>query len=79
MLYPIEIVSGTLRDVLALNPLTPMFELARKWVIDPGAPGPVAAPEGSLCARAAAAMFVLVCVLAVWIFNREAPRIAEEL
>ena len=30
---------GTLRDVLALNPLAPIFELARKWVIDPTAPG----------------------------------------
>jgi hypothetical protein len=25
------------------------------------------------------AIYALVCVLAVWIFNREAPRIAEEL
>jgi hypothetical protein len=25
------------------------------------------------------AIFVAVCALAVWIFNREAPRIAEEL
>ena len=40
VLYPIEIVSGTLRDIIALNPLAPMFELARKWVIDPDAPGP---------------------------------------
>ena len=38
VLYPIEIVSGTLRDIIALNPLTPMFELARKWVIDPTRP-----------------------------------------
>ena len=27
----------------------------------------------------AIAIYVAVCVLAVWIFRREAPRIAEEL
>jgi ABC-2 type transport system permease protein len=79
VLYPLELVSGTLRDVLALNPLAPLFELARKWVIDPGAPGPVAADDGSLMILVPVLVFVLVCVLAAWIFNREAPRIAEQL
>ena len=78
VLYPIEILSGTLRDIVSLNPLTPLFELARKWVIDPDAAGPVAA-GGSLALAVAAAIFVLVCIAAVWIFQREAPRIAEEL
>lgn len=75
VLYPLDIVSGTLRDLLALNPLTPLFELARKWVVDPGAP----APSAGLGLLVPVGIFVLVCVLAVWIFNREAPRIAEEL
>jgi len=79
VLYPLELVSGRLQDVLALNPLTPLFELARKWVIDPDAPGPVAAAGGSAALLVPAAIFALVCVLAVWIFNREAPRIAEQL
>ena len=38
VLYPLEIVSGKLGQLLALNPLAPIFELARKWVIDPTAP-----------------------------------------
>jgi ABC-2 type transport system permease protein len=79
VLYPLEIVSGWLQDVLALNPLSPLFELARKWVIDPDAPGPVAAAGGSAMLLIPVLVFVLVCVLAVWIFNREAPRIAEQL
>jgi ABC-2 type transport system permease protein len=79
VLYPLEIVSGWLHDVLALNPLSPLFELARKWVIDPDAPGPVAAADGSAMLLIPVLVFVLVCVLAVWIFNREAPRIAEQL
>jgi ABC-2 type transport system permease protein len=79
VLYPIDIVSGKLRDLIALNPLAPLFELARKWVVDPAAPGPVAASNGALALVVPVAIFASVCVLAVWIFRREAPRIAEEL
>ena len=79
VLYPIDIVSGTLRDLIGLNPLAPIFELARKWVVDPSAPGPVAASNGGLALVVPIAIFVGVCVLAVWVFRREAPRIAEEL
>jgi len=79
VLYPIDIVSGTLRDVISLNPLTPIFELARKWVVDPDAPGPVTAVGGWGPLLVAAAFFVVIWVAAVWVFRREAPRIAEEL
>jgi hypothetical protein len=41
-------------------------------VIDPSAP----APDLWLVPAIA---FIVLCVLAVWVFNREAPRIAEEL
>jgi ABC-2 type transport system permease protein len=78
VLYPIEIMTGTLRDIISLNPLAPLFELARKWVVDPDAPGPVAA-SGTVTLAIAAAIYVLVCVTAAWVFRREAPRIAEEL
>ncbi len=79
VLYPIELVGGTLGRLLALSPLAPLFELARKWVIDPEAPGPAAAAGGAVWLLIPAALFVAVCVFGIWIFNREAPRIAEEL
>jgi ABC-2 type transport system permease protein len=79
VLYPLEIVSGTVGRLLALNPLAPLFELARKWVIDPDAPGPAAAAGGAVWLLVPAALFVAVCALGTWVFNREAPRIAEEL
>jgi ABC-2 type transport system permease protein len=79
VLYPIDVVSGTLRDIIALNPLAPIFELARKWVIDPAAPGPVAAADGSLLWLVPAVVYITLCGLSVFVFNREAPRIAEEL
>lgn len=79
VLYPIESAPESLRKIMALNPLAPLLELARKWVIDPDAPGPAGAAGGYVWVLASMAVFALVCVLAVWTFNREAPRIAEEL
>jgi ABC-2 type transport system permease protein len=79
VLYPIEVVPDTLQDFLLVNPLTPLFELARVWVIDPGAAGPVDAAGGIDGLLAPMAIYAAVCVLAVWIFKREAPRIAEQL
>jgi ABC-2 type transport system permease protein len=79
VLYPLEIAPDTLRDLILLNPLAPLFELARVWVIDPTAPGPVDAAGGFALLLAPIAIYLAVCFLAVWIFNREAPRIAEQL
>jgi ABC-2 type transport system permease protein len=79
VLYPIEVVPDTLQDFLLVNPLTPLFELARVWVIDPGAAGPVDAAGGVDGLLAPMAIYAAVCVFAVWIFKREAPRIAEQL
>ena len=81
ILYAVDSVSAhpTLRHIIQINPLAPIFELARKWMIQPSAPGPVAAAGGYLQLLAPLAIYVGVCVFAVWIFNREAPRIAEEL
>jgi ABC-2 type transport system permease protein len=78
VLYPLDKVDPGLADVLALSPLTPLFELARKWMIDPSAPGPIATTGGASVAIAAA-VYVVICIFAAWTFNREAPRIAEEL
>jgi ABC-2 type transport system permease protein len=80
VLYPLERVSPRLRDFIAFNPLAPIFDLARKWIIDSHAPGPgsvLCGGHGRLAG--AAAIYVVTCVLAVWVFRREAPRIAEEL
>ena len=79
VLYPIEKVPSTYRDLILLNPLTPLFEQWRKWVIDPGAPGAVGAAGGWTHLLPAIALFLGTCALGVWYFNREAPRIAEQL
>lgn len=79
ILYPIEIVPESYRQWLFVNPLAPIFEQIRIWVLDPSAPTAVDVVGGIAGLIPAAVILVGVCVLAVWSFNREAPRIAEEL
>ncbi len=79
VLYPLDAVPEGLQQVLLLNPLTTIFDAARAWVIDPSASGPVEAAGGVVHLLPAAAIFIAVCLLAVWVFQREAPRIAEDL
>jgi ABC-2 type transport system permease protein len=80
VIYPIGVAPEGFRHLLQLNPLTPIFEQAQKWIIDPSAPGAMGATSGSEWLLAiSAAIFIGVCALAVWVFNREASRIAEEL
>jgi ABC-2 type transport system permease protein len=79
ILYPIEIVPEQYRDFILLNPLAPIFEQVRVWVLDPTAPTAVQAAGGRLDLIPAVAIYVTVCVLGVWVFARMAPRIAEEL
>jgi ABC-2 type transport system permease protein len=79
-LYPIWSVSHTFRDVIALNPLAPIFDLAQRFVTNPHGPWPWEASAGGPARLAVAvALYVAISVFAVWLFNREAPRIAEEL
>jgi ABC-2 type transport system permease protein len=79
VLYPLEKVPEGLRDVMLLNPLAPLLELARKWLVDPDAPGPAELAGGYAALLPAVAILVLVCAAGGWLFRREAPRIAEEL
>lgn len=79
ILYPIEIVPENYRQIVALNPLAPIFEQIRVWVLDPSAPTAAEAAGGGLFLLVPAGIFVAVCAFAVWIFRRDAPRIAEEL
>jgi ABC-type polysaccharide/polyol phosphate export permease len=75
VLYPLQRLHGVLRTLVSLNPLTPILELARRWIIDPTAP----VSGGVLKVVVPILLYIGICVLAVVIFSREAPRIAEEL
>jgi len=58
---------------------SPVFVQARHWIIDPTAPTAIETAGGWDGLIIPIAIFVTVCALGVWVFNREAPRVAEEL
>jgi ABC-2 type transport system permease protein len=80
VLYTITVAPHTIRTIIQMNPLTPIFEQAQKWMIDPNAPGAHGATQGSeYLLVISAAIYIAVCVCGVWVFKREAPRVAEDL
>jgi ABC-2 type transport system permease protein len=79
VLYPLSIVPEKYQQILFLNPLTPLFVEARHWIIDPSAPNAVTAAGGWLDLAPSILIFLALCGTAVVVFNRAAPRIAEEL
>ena len=85
ILYPVNawnngVNASTKEHLLMINPLAVIFEQARVWVLaEPQAPTASEAAGGLLHLLPAAAIFVGTCIFAIWIFNREAPRIAEDL
>lgn len=80
ILYPIEIAPPEFRDLIALNPLTPIIEQTREWIIDPNAPGAVESVSGKEWLLAISfGIAAAICVLGPLVFNRMAPRVAEEL
>jgi len=78
--YPIEIVpSETLRQVLMMNPLAVVVQEARHALIDPTAPSASQALGGKPLLLVPVGIALAIAALGLWVFNREAPRIAEEL
>jgi ABC-2 type transport system permease protein len=77
VIYPFSRLVGhrTIGKLGALNPLTPLLEVARRWMIDPSATiyGGTFRIVGPLVTTLA------ICVIAALVFRREAPRIAESL
>ena len=80
ILYVIEMIdSETLRVIIMTNPLAPLFEQARHWIIDPAAWSAVEAIGSWARMLAPMALFAGVCALGALLFAREAPRVAENL
>jgi ABC-2 type transport system permease protein len=69
----------TYERILMINPLAVIIQQVRVWMLEPDAPTAVEAVGGAVWLLPALAVFLGACIFALWIFNREAPRIAEEL
>jgi ABC-2 type transport system permease protein len=81
ILYPITLFkNATYEHLLMVNPLAVIFSQIRIWVLhEPHAPTALDSAGGWLGLLPAAVIFFGVIAFGIWIFRREAPRIAEEL
>jgi ABC-2 type transport system permease protein len=81
VLYPLETVhSRELQKlILTINPVSDLIQQARHALIDPTVPGAAAEIGGWARLLIPFAIIVVVFVIGLWVFNREAPHIAEDL
>ena len=79
VLYPIELVPSSYHHLIFLNPLAPIFEQVRVWMIEPDAPTAIDVVGSFPKLLPSIAVYIVVCAFGAWIFRREAPRIAEDL
>jgi ABC-2 type transport system permease protein len=80
VLYPIELVTRAgFQFQLLLNPLAPILEQARIWLLDPTAPSVVDAAGSIYGWVGPGLVFCGLIAFAFWVFNHEAPLVAEEL
>jgi ABC-2 type transport system permease protein len=79
VIYVMQMVPAKFQHIILLNPLTPIFIQTRSWIIDRSAPGAVATAGGWLHLAPSFAIYVAICLIAIWKFNRDAPVIAEAL
>jgi ABC-2 type transport system permease protein len=79
VLYTIEFVPEDVRTAFLANPIAALLEMGRVLVIDSSAPTLTEATGSSLAWLPPLAILVTVPAFGFWFFNREAPRVAEEL
>lgn len=81
IIYAIETIDTAVwvKKAIMLNPLSAIVQQIRYAVIDPTAPAAAEVLGSWWLLMIPAAIAVGVFVLGFWVFNREAPRIAEEL
>jgi ABC-2 type transport system permease protein len=80
VLYAIEVLpSRTVQEGIMCNPVATLLQQSRHWLIDPSAPSAAAAIGGTARLAVPIGIAMVIGVLGIWVFRREAPGIAERL
>jgi ABC-type polysaccharide/polyol phosphate export permease len=80
VIFPFEYIpDGWLRTVAALNPLSPIFVEARRWIIDPSAPSWPSAAGNPLAVVLPFLVFAALLAVTIVRFGRQSRTIAEDL
>jgi ABC-2 type transport system permease protein len=80
VLYAIEVLpSRTVQEGIMCNPVATLLQQSRHWLIDPSAPSAAAAIGGTARLAVPIGIAMVIGLLGIWVFRREAPGIAERL
>jgi ABC-2 type transport system permease protein len=79
ILYTVSKIPASVRPIVMLNPLSPIFVIVRKAVTDPNDLTLVQAAGGVGHALIPIVLAIGICLFSVWYFVREAPSVAEAL
>jgi ABC-2 type transport system permease protein len=80
VLYAIEVIpSEAARQGIMCNPIATLLQQSRHWLIDPGAPSASSAIGGTARLAVPIGIAMVIGLLGIWVFRREAPQIAERL
>ena len=83
VLFPIQLVversSETVGQLLMLNPLAALIQQARHAIVGPSQPTAAEAIGGAPRLLIPLGIVVIVFAVGIWVFQRMAPKIAEEL
>lgn len=77
--YVISFMPDSIEPIAAANPLAAVITQARHALIDPSAPTAADSLGGEVWLLVPLGIVALVLFLGLWVFAREAPRIAENL
>jgi len=79
ILYTVENIPSSVRPIVMLNPLSPIFVVVRKAVTNPADLSAVQAAGGWGRLMIPIVLAISICVFSFWYFVREAPAVAESL
>ena len=79
VLYVVSLLPEDVQEPYMLNPLAAILTQFRHAVVDPGAPTAAAEAGGAAWLLIPLTIVVVAFLLGVWVFNREAPKVAERL
>lgn len=77
VLFVIEFVPPSFREIIAASPIALLLEQTRVWIVDPSATGAIDAAGVWVGLVVPLTLLILICGFSVWLFNRQAPRLGE--
>jgi ABC-2 type transport system permease protein len=79
VIYVVSAMPASIRQEAVANPIAAILTQVRHALIDPSAPTAGEAIGGDVYLLIPLAIIVILAALGLWVFMREAPRIAEDL